>query len=235
MPYAFAVFDVRLLGGTVVHQICLYTNRTRSLSRYGVYAAVFLHKALCTRVFRSSAERREVTELALEFTSTIENASAVQPHICREYGRMLRNLWHQVDISTDRVPHRSDNTDANLNASTHSAENAQQLGNQGRDSVPERVSSEFNTAPSTGPDMQVAGSGGPADAAARDQGTWHGLEGMEPQFGSGYLDLGNDMGALHSVEGYFAGSFLPGVTDFGQQGHSDSSMPGLDDGWMGGF
>lgn len=212
------------------------TDWACSLPRYGVYAAVFLHKALCTRVFRSRAERREVTELALEFTSTIEKASAVQPHICREYGRMLRNLWHQVDIATDRVPRRSDNVDANANGSTHSNEDAQHQGSQGRGPVPERANNDFNAAPSAGSSMPQAAERPPDDAATtRDHGPWHGLEGMEPQFDSGYLELGNDLPTLQSVEGYFSGSFLPGVTDFGHQGPSTSTMLGLDDAWMSGF
>ncbi|KAM5362285.1 hypothetical protein ACJZ2D_012640 [Fusarium nematophilum] len=62
---------------------------------YGVYAAVFLHKAQSAGAFQSSTQREEVASLALRFVAAMKEAASPERHICHGYSRMLGNLWRQ--------------------------------------------------------------------------------------------------------------------------------------------
>lgn len=186
--------------------------------RYGVYAAVFLHKAICADVVQSSNERRSLTALALEFTSTLEQAPTVEPHVCHEYGRMLRNLWRRNGVET------VDSCGDSLGSPKRTHQTSP---------MPEPVPVDF-LASSANSGITMTGD----DVRDQDIETgdsWDNLRNLEPQFDIGSSGLGSDVPALHLGEGLFSGSFFPGVTNFGQQDQIGGGMMGFGDPWIGGF
>lgn len=72
--------------------------------RYGVYAAVLLHKADRAGAFQSSEQRREVISLASKFVSCLEKAPATELHICHSYSRMLKKLWSTRERKPNQGP-----------------------------------------------------------------------------------------------------------------------------------
>ena len=179
---------------------------------------MFLHKAICADVVQSSNERRSLTALALDFTSAMELAPTVEPHVCHEYGRMLRNLWRRNDA--EKV--NSCRNDLVSPKQTHQTS-----------PIPEPVPVDF-LASSTNPGIAIPGDN------VRDQGnetgeSWNDLRNVGPQFDVGPFGLGSDVPAMHLGEDLFSGSFFPGVTNFGQQDQIGGGMMGFGDPWIGGF
>ncbi|KAL7947113.1 hypothetical protein V8C42DRAFT_352495 [Trichoderma barbatum] len=62
---------------------------------YGVYAAVFLHRADCAGAFQPARRRQEITSLVLNFISLLDGAASDIFHISHRYSQLLRNLWRK--------------------------------------------------------------------------------------------------------------------------------------------
>ncbi|KAF4467423.1 C6 transcription factor [Fusarium albosuccineum] len=90
------------------HVLCYLPSR---YYLYGVYAAVFLHKAHSAGAFQSLPQRREVTSLALRFVTVMADTPLTESHICHRYSRMLRNLWQRGDARRGRTQAHSDMSD----------------------------------------------------------------------------------------------------------------------------
>lgn len=78
------------------------TQPDMKIPRYGVYAAVLLHKADCAGAFQSPDQRQDVTRLAHEFISGLEKAPSTDVHICHSYSQMLKQLWSARERRTTR-------------------------------------------------------------------------------------------------------------------------------------
>ncbi|KAJ3531909.1 hypothetical protein NM208_g8671 [Fusarium decemcellulare] len=172
-----------LLVCSFAAQISSVTNTGR---RYGVYAAVFLHKAHGAGAFQSLTQRREVTSLALRFVAVMADTPCTESHICHRYSRMLRNLWQRRDTHSDTL--RKGPCEAELCRASRTRES----------SLPQPSSSR-----------QTDGRNSTVENLCR-------LENMDPVISGNEQLLENEATDFSSLEGYLFGSFLPGITDFGQ-------------------
>ncbi|KAL7905239.1 hypothetical protein GGI35DRAFT_471790 [Trichoderma velutinum] len=64
---------------------------------YGVYAAVFLHRADCAGAFQPARRRQETASLVLKFISVLDGAASDKFHISHRYSQLLRNLWQREE------------------------------------------------------------------------------------------------------------------------------------------
>ena len=81
------------------------------LSRYGVYAAVLLHKADCAGAFQTADQRQEVINLAEDFVTALKKAPSAESHICHNYALMLKQLWDRRNRRTPRsAPYAAETT-----------------------------------------------------------------------------------------------------------------------------
>ncbi|KAK1528612.1 uncharacterized protein CCOS01_06446 [Colletotrichum costaricense] len=62
---------------------------------YGLYAAVFLYKALNAGAIRGHAQQKQVRGLSQAFILTLDEVASTEPHICHGYSVLLRELWQQ--------------------------------------------------------------------------------------------------------------------------------------------
>lgn len=83
------------------------------LSRYGVYAAVLLHKADCAGAFQTADQRQEVTSLARNFVTALKKAPSTESHVCHNYARMLKQLWDRRDRRTSLTARYAYETNTN--------------------------------------------------------------------------------------------------------------------------
>ncbi|KAF9880394.1 hypothetical protein CkaCkLH20_02348 [Colletotrichum karsti] len=60
---------------------------------YGVYAAVFLHKANSADAIQPESQREEARRLAISFADAMEEAASTESHIGSRCSRMLKALW----------------------------------------------------------------------------------------------------------------------------------------------
>ncbi|GAT22342.1 C6 transcription factor [Aspergillus luchuensis] len=150
--------------------------------RYGVYAAVLLHKADRAGAFQSEEQNQEITNLAQKFISVLEKGASTESHICHSYSRMLRQLWSRREKKNTKASRSQDNIELNL-------------GDQHNLSTPPQ---SFLLAQE--PDNQTFADGTLGDACISQQ--------ISP------LPMENDVSEFPSVEGYFLGSFMPGIADF---------------------
>ncbi|UKZ78794.1 hypothetical protein TrVFT333_006539 [Trichoderma virens FT-333] len=70
---------------------------------YGVYAAVFLHRADRAGAFQPSRRRQETAALVLNFISVLDGAASDKFHISHRYSQLLRNLWQMGERNIDKV------------------------------------------------------------------------------------------------------------------------------------
>lgn len=150
--------------------------------RYGVYAAVLLHKADRAGAFQSEEQHQEITTLAQKFISALEKGASTESHICHSYSRMLRQLWSRREKKKTKASRSQDNIELNL-------------GDQHNLSTPPQP---FLLAQE--PDNQTCTNGTLGDACISQQ--------ISP------LPMENNVSEFPSVEGYFLGSFMPGIADF---------------------
>ncbi|ETS03605.1 hypothetical protein M419DRAFT_42274, partial [Trichoderma reesei RUT C-30] len=62
---------------------------------YGVYAAVFLHRADCAGAFQPVNRRQETATLVHKFISALDKTTPNRSHIGHRYSQLLRNLWQK--------------------------------------------------------------------------------------------------------------------------------------------
>lgn len=174
----------------------------RAIVRYGVYAAVFLYKAMCTGAFQNDVQRQEVTDLVFRFITVMKEAPSTETHICHGYSRMLRQLWHGTE-----APHAS-----SRNTRPSSNIDVSRCGQK----------DSGNTAKST--DLPEASSP-VAPRADQDSSTWYwdflGSTNSYPT--SGISGDESDIAAFPTIEASPFGSFWPGITDFLGTGEIQSS------------
>ncbi|KAE9583536.1 hypothetical protein CGMCC3_g414 [Colletotrichum fructicola] len=60
---------------------------------YGLYAAVFLHKALDADAIQGTTQKEEVASLAQRFIAALKEVSSAESHICHGYSDLLEKLW----------------------------------------------------------------------------------------------------------------------------------------------
>ncbi|KAH0425847.1 hypothetical protein CcaCcLH18_10716 [Colletotrichum camelliae] len=60
---------------------------------YGLYAAVFLHKALDADAIQGTTQKEEVESLARRFIAALKEVSSAESHICHGYSDLLEKLW----------------------------------------------------------------------------------------------------------------------------------------------
>ncbi|KAK1850354.1 alpha-ketoglutarate-dependent -dichlorophenoxyacetate [Colletotrichum chrysophilum] len=60
---------------------------------YGLYASVFLHKALDADAIQGTAQKEEVASLARRFIAALKEVSSAESHICHGYSDLLGKLW----------------------------------------------------------------------------------------------------------------------------------------------
>ncbi|RFU82185.1 c6 transcription factor [Trichoderma arundinaceum] len=70
---------------------------------YGVYAAVFLHRADCAGAFQPAWRRQEIAALVLRFILVLDGAASDRFHISHRYSQLLRNLWQRGERRTDKA------------------------------------------------------------------------------------------------------------------------------------
>ncbi|CAH0002578.1 unnamed protein product [Clonostachys byssicola] len=157
---------------------------------YGVYAAVFLYKAQCAGAFQSVAQRRENSKLAERFISKLEQISQDELHLCRRYSVMLGRIWRSPD--SQRLFH--DGTVSRTPPASHD--------------VPATVDSNSNII-SMGDETNSQMSW-PTD---RGQNHWNYVLNDWDQRAVDTMQYNTDAAAMTDIEGYFLGSFFPGVTD----------------------
>ncbi|KAF4894830.1 hypothetical protein CGCF415_v012175 [Colletotrichum fructicola] len=63
------------------------------LYEYGLYAAVFLHKALDADAIQGTTQKEEVESLARRFIAALKEVSSAESHICHGYSDLLEKLW----------------------------------------------------------------------------------------------------------------------------------------------
>ncbi|KAL7809325.1 hypothetical protein V8C44DRAFT_334191 [Trichoderma aethiopicum] len=69
---------------------------------YGVYAAVFLHRADCAGAFQPERRRQETAALVDRFISALDGTTTNKSHVGHRYSKLLRNLWGRQSRS-DRM------------------------------------------------------------------------------------------------------------------------------------
>ncbi|KAL7935943.1 hypothetical protein V8C35DRAFT_298616 [Trichoderma chlorosporum] len=67
---------------------------------YGVYAAVFLHRADCAGAFQ---RRQETASLVHKFISVLDEAASDKFHIGHRYSQLLRNLWQRGERNINKA------------------------------------------------------------------------------------------------------------------------------------
>ncbi|KAK1547663.1 hypothetical protein CPAR01_01630 [Colletotrichum paranaense] len=70
-------------------------SRLTAAGSYGLYAAVFLYKALNAGAIRGHAQQKQVRGLSQAFILTLDEVASTEPHICHGYSVLLRELWQQ--------------------------------------------------------------------------------------------------------------------------------------------
>ncbi|KAL4778505.1 C6 transcription factor [Aspergillus varians] len=153
---------------------------------YGVYAAVFLHKADCTGAFQSGNQRQEITSLARDFISVLEKAPSTELHICHSYSRMLKQLWNRRERRHSRHAR-------GLNETTASTPQPQQ---------------QLPLSPQTDGQQPPSPAGNSNSNSNSNSESFSMPQLFDP------LAVESEMAAFASIEGYFQGSFMPGVADF---------------------
>lgn len=182
---------------------------------YGVYAAVFLHKAQGAGAIASSAERGEVNTVVLRFISSMEEASLplAGSHLGTRYCRMLKTLWVQCP---ERV--------APGGGAEEKDQSAQLLTPPARVQQPDSPEDPFQP--------RAAGSLAPMNAYAlpapsadgggdnRDMNSfydpWRGntlFMDLPDGDASDFTTGAGDGSAFADIESYMFGSFLPGITE----------------------
>ncbi|KAL4938809.1 hypothetical protein BDV06DRAFT_200122 [Aspergillus oleicola] len=184
---------------------------------YGVYAAVLLHKADCAGAFHSGNQRQEVTSLARAFITTLEKAPSTESHVCHSYSRILRQLWSRRDRRHSKTGRSQNETPARnpravSNFSTQAQQPSQEQQNHNNNSRHNITHQDSLTNP-------VSEVSPAATSLSGNANTDHDVFGMPPPFDN--LGMDSDMPAFPSVEGYFLGSFMPGVADFGSPSFGD--------------
>ncbi|KAL4407816.1 hypothetical protein CABS03_10050 [Colletotrichum abscissum] len=81
---------------------------------YGLYAAVFLYKALNAGAIRGHAQQKQVRGLSQAFILTLDEVASTEPHICHGYSVLLRELWQQ-----DKDPQIESGPEAQRDQGTH--------------------------------------------------------------------------------------------------------------------
>ncbi|KXH42588.1 beta-xylosidase [Colletotrichum simmondsii] len=181
--------------------LCYLPSRYHLLTEagsYGLYAAVFLYKALNAVAIRGHAQQKQVRDLSQAFILTLDEVASTEPHICHGYSVLLRELWQQEEgpqvesgsgVQSDQgVPrdHSSAVEDTNLvDTPTWSNGGGSQTTFQGIDRVNQPI--DVSSSNSAGVDMgthdllsfenYLFKSMWPELANAEHQGDFHDLEG----------------------------------------------------------
>lgn len=174
----------------------------KTIARYGMYAAVFLYKAMCTGAFQNDVQRQEVTDLVFRFIAVMTEAPSTETHICHGYSRMLRQLWHGTE-----APHASSRT-------TCPPSNI----------VVSRYGQETSGSTAKSADLPEASSPVPP-RADQDSPAWYWdfLGNTSSYSTSGISGQQNDIADFPTIEASPFGSFWPGITDFLGTGEIQSS------------
>ncbi|VUC30201.1 unnamed protein product [Clonostachys rosea] len=156
---------------------------------YGVYAAVFLYKAQCAGAFQSLAQRQENSELARRFISKLEQISQDELHLCRRYSVMLGRIWRSRGPQRpvrDGIASRPPLTGQEVPATVDS------------------TSSIVSMADETTSQMSWR--------SDRGQNHWNYVLNEWDQGAMDTMQYNTDGTIMPDIEGYFLGSFFPGVT-----------------------
>uniref|UniRef100_A0A0B7KLK5 Transcription factor domain-containing protein n=1 Tax=Bionectria ochroleuca TaxID=29856 RepID=A0A0B7KLK5_BIOOC len=167
---------------------------------YGVYAAVFLYKAQCAGAFQSVAQRQENSALAGRFISKLEQISQDELHLCRRYSVMLGRIWRSRD--SQRPFHD---------------------GTVPRLTCPEVTTTvESNSIIVSMADETNSQTSWPTDGG---QNNWNYVLNEWDQGAVDTMQYNTDAATMPDIEGYFLGSFFPGVTgvDF-QHGFGETGL-----------
>ncbi|CAH0016677.1 unnamed protein product, partial [Clonostachys rhizophaga] len=156
---------------------------------YGVYAAVFLYKAQCAGAFQSVAQRQENSELAGRFISKLKQISQDELHLCHRYSVMLGRIWRCRD--SQRPSH--DGTVSRLRMAGHEAPTTVEP-NSSVNSVADETNSHMSW------------------PTERGQNHWNYALNEWDQGAVETMQYNTDAGTMPDIEGYFLGSFFPGVT-----------------------
>ncbi|KAL7893555.1 hypothetical protein HDV64DRAFT_272567 [Trichoderma sp. TUCIM 5745] len=60
---------------------------------YGIYAAVFLYKAVFSGAYSGDEQKKEVGTLVQGFATALDSVASINFHVCCKYSEMLRKLW----------------------------------------------------------------------------------------------------------------------------------------------
>lgn len=98
MPEGFCVTSLRVIIckfsiSKVLTALC--GSRLTEAGSFGLYAAVFLYKALNSGAVRGHAQQKQVRDLSQAFILTLDEVASTEPHICHGYSVLLRELWQQ--------------------------------------------------------------------------------------------------------------------------------------------
>ncbi|KAL3290647.1 C6 transcription factor [Colletotrichum asianum] len=101
---------------------------------YGLYATVFLHKALDADAIQGTAQKEEVASLARRFIAALKEVSSAESHICHGYSDLLEKLWSSK--GSKRAAAQYDNISSVMPVADTSPEAAlQEPPHSGADSV----------------------------------------------------------------------------------------------------
>ncbi|KAK1483668.1 hypothetical protein CTAM01_13288 [Colletotrichum tamarilloi] len=89
-------------------------SRLTEAASYGLYAAVFLYKALNAGAIRGHAQQKQVRGLSQAFILTLDEVASTEPHICHGYSVLLRELWQQ-----DKDPQIESGPEVQCDQGTH--------------------------------------------------------------------------------------------------------------------
>lgn len=166
------------------------------LSRYGVYATVFLYQAKCVGAFQNEVQRQELADLVLRFIEVMEEAPSMETHICHSYSRMLGQLWNgrEARNAVSQATRRQSNTDMSRHG-------------QGEFEI---VAEPSHLPMASSPALARADQ----DSPGWD---WDCLGNRNSYSTPGTSGQRNDIPDFPTIEAYPFGSFWPGVTEFWRQ------------------
>lgn len=92
------------------------------LLSYGIYAAVFLYKAVFSGAYSGDEQRKEVATLVQRFTNALDSAASTNFHVCCKYSEMLRKLWARRGsrVTVEEGPDSPSQSTENHPETTHS-------------------------------------------------------------------------------------------------------------------
>ncbi|KAF5521048.1 hypothetical protein CGCA056_v008765 [Colletotrichum aenigma] len=102
---------------------------------YGLYAAVYLHKAMDADTSQGTTQKEEVTSLAQRFIAALEEVSSAESHIFHGYSDLLENMWTSRGLKRAATAQHHTASLATLVAATNPKAAPQEPHHSGADSV----------------------------------------------------------------------------------------------------